>query len=333
MADHRFWVGPLGSLRALPDVAAEVKVPVTRIGGMHRSLAGGLTVDTFARKRAWTWSYETLLSTQLAYLEALQYGNIPGPLRLIDPHRFNRLPEDAASGGSVTRSNAAFFTDAGSFSYYQPLTDVTTADLATLGPSALLRGCQEWLISAPAAAVGGNVTYPSNTTYTGQAVPSDRWQTPVLPGETVEVSMWVLGPASTQVAAKVVWLNRNGQSLGSSFDSPVQALTTLDLSTWTKFSGTVTAPAGAAAVTPDLNTDTAHCPAGTSIFHTGWQVGVPNPALEPAGRYTYHCEPEDVSGGWHIGGGAPYVVPDVGEVGYAPTVLGFTSAGLTLYET
>lgn len=323
MADHRFWVGPLGSLRALPDVAAEVKVPVTRIGGMHRALAGGLTVDTFARKRAWTWSYDTLLSTQLAYLEALQYGNIPGPLRLIDPHRFNRLPEDIASGGSVTRSNAGFFTDSGSFAYYHPLTDVTTADVSTLGPSALLRGCQEWLISVPGA---DNFFRPYDAQWADV-----RLRVPVLPGETLRLSVWLLGPSTAQIALNAGWHNAAGARYRV---DPLVGLTALALDHWQLFTGDIVVPSdGAVSVYPVLETDSTHVAANTSIYTTGWQVSVPDPSLEPAGRYTFHCDPEDVSGGWHIGGGAPYVVPDVGDVAYPPTVMGFTAAGLTLYET
>lgn len=320
------WVGPLGRMLPLPDVAPSggTAVGVTRIGSIHRALAGGLTVDTFARKRSWVWSWDMLLEEQLPFLEALQYGTIPGPLRLIDPRRFNRLPEDIASGGSVSGSNTMFGTDAGSACYWHPLTDATTADISTLPPAPMLRGFQEWQVLAPVADPATNYVRIRNPHDTVDS----RWKVPVLPGETIRLSTWVLGPTDSEVFLGVGWYNAAGVRF--QFDD-LTAWVPLALNEWAELAATIAVPAGAVACYMVLETNADHMAPGESVYLTALQIAAGSLLdLVPAGL-TKHCDVPEPAGGWRIGGGAPYVVADVGENTY--TRPGFYGSGLTLYET
>lgn len=316
------WVGPLGSMKPLPDVApsSAVSVPVTRVGAIHRSLAGGLTVDTFARKRAWTWAYDMLLEPQTVYLEALQYGTVPGPLRLIDPRRPNRLPEDVASGGSTSKSTTMFYTDNGSALYYHPLSDAGSAPLSTLGPGAMLSGMQEWLVMVPS--VSGNFVHPRDPRWG-----DNRWRTPVVPGETITFSAWVLAPTSCSVDLEVAWFD----GAGAMTAVVVAPITAMNPASWTELTGSLPVPDGAVACLPYLATTATYCRPSTSIYTTGWSVTNGLGAPMPIG-ITHHCgEPEELAGGWRIGGGAPYVVADVAGATYPRP--GFYGGGLTLYES
>ncbi len=135
------YLGSLGQMVALPDTEASLTVTLTRVGGMHRSLRGGVTVDTFARKRTWGWKYSNLVEEQVAFLDAVRYGSVRGPLRLIDPRRLNRLPEDFAAGGSSTATNLAYATDGSSVAYYHPMADViSSSPAATLPPATATLG-------------------------------------------------------------------------------------------------------------------------------------------------------------------------------------------------
>jgi hypothetical protein len=298
------FVGPLGSMEALPDVMSSqgTQVDVTRIGGMHRALAGGMTVDTFARKRTWTWTYDLLMDKQLVYVEALQWGHIKGPLRLIDPRRYNRLPEEIASCGTTTGTANAFVTDNDSAAYWSPLR-VTAGDLSTLGPRRVLSGCVEWQIITPDA--NENFLLAKDWRYSDSV-----YRVPILPNETLEVSSWNLYPATVQIKMGMTWRAADGTFI----DSTVTELTPGGNDEWVRL--TITAP--------DL-------PTATSIYTTAWQVASPVLAnLIPPG-VTEHCDIPEIAGEWRQGGGGPFVVPDVSAVTY--TKPGFYGTALTLIES
>lgn len=313
------FVGPLGRMEPLPDVASSggTSVSVTRIGGMHRSLGGGMTVDTFARKRTWTWTYDMLLDKQLAYVEALQWGNVRGPLRLIDPRRYNRLPEEIASCGTTTASSRKFITDNDSVAYWRP-SHVMPGDLSTLGPRLLVTGGLEWQILTPAAE---NFVIAADRRYTDGV-----YRVPTLPNETVELSAWALYPANTSVLMGVSWRTAQGVFIDS--ESTEYAAGGGD--EWIKLTLTSTAPDTAAFGAPFLVTKKDYVPPGTSIFTTAWQVASPSLArLMPPG-VTEHCDIPERGGEWRQGGGAPFVIPETGGNVYARP--GFYNTALTLYE-
>lgn len=311
------WLGALGQMLPLPDVRARTDVPVERIGSIHRALGGGVTVDTFARKRSWVWQWERLLEKQTVFLEALQYGLVDGPLRMIDPRRPNRLPEYIAAGGSVFRSNYGYSTDAGSFAYWRPLTTASTADATTLPAHAMLRGFLEWKVAAP-----GSTSYlrAADTRYL-----DGRWRVPVLPYETLQVSMWAMGPTDSQVSLWVSELNVDG----SSTLVQVADYLPMALNAWQELAGEHVIAPGVIAVTPYLVTDASHISPNDSIFTTAWSVTSKTLTSVPTGIIE-HCDVPDLTAGWRIGGGGPYVVADVGANTYGE--LGFYGSALTVFE-
>lgn len=315
------FVGPLGALEALPDVVGTQAptVNVARIGGIHRALAGGLTVDTFARKRTWTWTYDMLMEKQLAYVEALQWGHIRGPLRLIDPRRYNRLPENIATAGTTTgTASDAFFTDNNSAVYWHALTDMP-GDATTLGPRRVVHGGTEWQILTPSPVE--NFMMATDWRYADGV-----WRVPILPGETLEASAWCLYPLNAQIIIGISWR----ASDGSWIDSSVVELVNGGGTDWVRLAVTASPPDDAVFGTPFLSTQSPYMPTASSIYTTAWQVASPTLArLVPPGL-TEHCDIPEVAGQWRQGGGAPFVVPDVAGTTYSAP--GFYGTALTLYE-
>lgn len=314
------FVGPLGALEPLPDVAPSggTSVGVTRIGGMHRSLAGGMTVDTFARKRTWVWTWDMLTEKQLPYVEALQWGHIKGPLRLIDPRRYNRLPEEVASCGTTSGSAQKFLADNNSATYWAPLGKMP-GDPSTLAPRRVVRGGLEWQILTPSSE---NYLLPSDHRYSDAV-----YRVPILPGETLEFSAWCLYPQTAQIFAGISWRTANGVFIDSSEGEFVPG----GGDEWVRLSVTASPPDGAGFALPFLDTNKDFMPTATSIFTTAWQVASPSLArMIPVG-ITEHCDVPEIAGEWRQGGGGPFVVPDVGANVYARP--GFYNTALTLIET
>lgn len=313
------FVGPLGRMLALPDVKSDTppNVSTARIGGVHRALAGGITVDTFARKRTWTWQWDLLMDKQLALVEAIQFGTIRGPLRLIDPRRYNRLPEDVASAGSVSGTARAFLTDNNSAAYWRPLSRLTNVERESLGPWRLLDGAMEWQVLTP----GANYLRARDARYTDQL-----WRVPVLPGEPLEFSCWNTHPDNASIAAGVSWYDANGTLITADITEYTPGTPT----EWSRLAVTAAPPDEAVFCSPYLATQVEFMPVVTSVFTTAWQVCSPSLArLVPYG-VTEHCDVPELGGEWRLGGGAPFVVADVGSTSY--TRPGFYATGLTLYE-
>jgi hypothetical protein len=315
------YVGPLGALEPLPDVASSqgATVSLSRIGGAHRALAGGLTVDTFSRKRTWTWTYDMLMDKQLPYVEALQWGHLQGPLRLIDPRRYNRLPEDIASGGTTTGGATNFITDNNTAAYWTPTRDMP-GDLSTLGPRRVLHGGLEWQIITPDP--NENFLLAREWRYADGV-----YRTPVLPNETLEVSAWCLYPESAQIVVGMTWRTVDGVFI----DSTVTELLPGGGDQWIRLAVSAAAPDGAAFCAPFLSSQAPYLPTAISIYTTGWQIASPTLArLIPTG-VTEHCDVPEIAGQWRQGGGAPYVVPDVSDMAY--TRPGFYGTALVLMES
>ena len=314
--DTGFYVGPVGSLVQLPDVASDVDVATARIGGSDASLMGNAWRDTLGYRRTWTWKWADLLPAQLPYIEALTHGLVPGPLRLVDPRRANRLPEQQASGGSRSRSPRGFAVTAGGLTY-RALTRVEP-DPRTLGPWQLLRGCIEWGRSAG----GSGMMFPSDP---GTGEP---WLVPLLTSqERLQLSCWVAGKAGLSVELRWVEVNRDGTSSWL-FSEATTDTAVLQSGAWQLVTANVAPGPDAVALYPRLYTDEA-APSG-AVLSTAWQVAALDAEERPAGLWTGEPPPE-LAGGWRIGGGAPFVVADPASGGYPR--YGFHDAGLVLVET
>lgn len=314
MFDPLFYVGPLGGLRELPDATPTVDVPLTVIGGTHLSLSGAYTRDIFGHKRSWTWAYAGLTTAQLTWVEALQYGLVPGPLYLIDPRRPNRLPVQVATGGSLYRTVDHVIPSNTSVAYWRAHSAISSADVTTLPAAAVLRGAVEWqLLSAGAAGLE----------LAGPAL-DGRLDVPLLGGETLDVAAWLVGQVGATVTLTATTYTLAGDVAATAVSAPLA----LSATTWAPVTTQVVCSTDAVRLRLRLDTD-ANTPTG-SVFTTAWSV-VNDDAPEQVGPALQDgCAGGDNSGGLRLGGGAPQVVADPGSSSYiAP---GLTSAGLTLTE-
>lgn len=314
--DTRFYVGAAGRMIALPDVLTEVDKSAERIGGTGVSLMGRLWRDTLGYRRTWAWRWDALLPEQIPYVEALAYGSVPGPLRLVDPRVSNRLPQQVASGGSVMRSTRGFATTVGGLQYRSLIE--ATADPTTLPARPLLRGAIEWL--RPSA--GDGVLYLSAATLDG------AWRLPLIGSEPLQLSAWVSGASGVPVTLQWVEYNAAGQAQGYT-DPGTSDTVTLASNRWQSVSALVQPQASSVEITPRLVVPTSAGPG--SVLVTALQINTLDAERRPAGMVV-PCEIPEVSGGWRIGGGSPYVVPDPDVHGY-PAAPGLHRIGLKLVET
>lgn len=243
-----WYLGPVGNLREIPAPQDPAEVTPALVGGVHESLTGSVTVDRLAQPRTWALEWPNLPEDDLTYLEAIGYGLVTGPLRLLDPMRRNRLPVEVASGGSVSRSAEAFTQTGGEDPTWAAVTDPPT--------SAPVRGTISWERASTAAA--------SLTT----ADETDR--VPVVEGEELRASIWVRGAAVDAAAGVDAW-----NTAGSAARTTGTA-TTLHATTWTQLTVTYTAASGRVTVSPVLVVASGQ--AASTLHATGWQVSL---AAEP----------------------------------------------------
>lgn len=179
---YRFYVGPLGSVQALPPLPKGATPSSTPImfGGLHQGLSGRVTLDVFAYRRTWNLPWKYLLRSDRIYLNALYRGIVPGPYRMVDPRHFNMCPADVSAGGSQTGGSAGFTASAGTLSFLAPTIVTMHPDIVSL-----IRGGQVW---SPAAA--GN-------TLLGNHQGSPVGAIPVLSGSFYSYSAYVAATAGS----------------------------------------------------------------------------------------------------------------------------------------
>lgn len=308
--DTQFYVGPLGDMLPLPGVESGVDTPLAVIGGTHTSLTGAYTRDVFGYKRSWTWTYPMLTDRQARHIEALQRNLVPGPLYLIDPRRRNRLPEQIASGGSLLRTPNGFIPSNTTATVWRRLGHAP-ADPTTLPARHILRGCLEWQLLA----AGG-----ASIELAGGAL-DGRLNIPVLNQETLRVSFWANGPASTVMSATVHVFDVKETEIAT-VDVPGVQLTQGE---WRRVTHGFICPTNTAYLRLSLECSST-TPIG-SIFLTA--LGVERFYPTYVRGLTTYCEGPEL-GDWDLGGGALQVVPSPGSTGYVRP--GLQSSALTLIE-
>lgn len=316
-----WWVGPLGAMLSLPDVATSPDNSIERIGAVHTSLDGTRTVDTFGYKRSYSWKWSMLHPVHVSVVEAIYTGIMPGPLRLIDPNRPNRLPIQIAAGGSVTASTRGFTTDDPLNRAVIYASPAAGGNVDNLGPGKLLRGAVTTV-----AEESGAVILPDLAVYPVAKIPQ-------LPEETIEVSMWVAGTCPFATAA---WLpySRGGDLMPPETPAvPAAAPTSLRSGdpvaltpgTWTRVAASV--PPGAAAIVPALTATGAG-----QVWTTAWQVQRISTPVSAREGQLWVCDDllVDPIDGWNTGGGAPRVV--AANATSAFPIPGLADVALTLVE-
>lgn len=312
--DSLYYLGPLGRLRPLPDVFSPVDAGLRRGVASHVSLGGHAVDDVMWQRRAWSWDWATMLPVQVAYVDALHAGLVPGPLRLIDPRRANRLPDYVASGGSTRGTAAGFLAAAGTRSYVSIFT--VPADEDTLGPVGMVLGATKWTNPTTAGMFAAD-----------RYVATSPWWVPLLPGETVDCFAWVAADAAATV--RPTYQTRTAAGVVATTTVPA-ADEVLTLGEWSKVAWQVTAGAGIVALCPGI------APTSDltgSLYTTGWQVGPPDAETMPP-MSAYDCVDDstgDPSDGWRVGGGGP-VVRVVGDGAHSYPFPQFHAAALTVAE-
>lgn len=174
-----FYVGRVGSMRALFGPTDGLDASATWFGGVHRSLSGTPTVDRLGRKRSWEMSWPALVPEDHAFVVALGQGTAGSPLRLIDANQRNRCSPQHSSGGTFRRSTEGFTVSTGTLGWQTiPVPDSTW--------SGLLEGGLGWIVPTT---VGGILKTST--------VADDRY--PLITGEQVTASVWVSGNLNARV--------------------------------------------------------------------------------------------------------------------------------------
>lgn len=244
-----WYLGRVGSLVLIPapDDPADMSPQVQ--GGVVQSLLGAVTVDRTATPRTWKLSWAHLAEDHLTYLEAVGFGLVAGPLRLVDPMRRNRLAQQIASGGSQRRATDGFAQSGGATPTWVAVPDPPA--------SVPVRGAISWQRSTTAAAI----LTTAGATY----------RVPVAAGEQVRVSLWARGAAIQASAAIDAW------NAAESASRTIGTAATLNTTTWTQLSVAYTVPSDRISVTPTLNVASGQ--AASTLQATGWMVSL---ASEPA---------------------------------------------------
>jgi hypothetical protein len=97
VSDKTWYLGPLGDLRGLVCPDKGISIAEERSGGVHQGLSGARTLDITGHRAKYEMSLSNLDPDEFAWLEALYLGLVPGPYRLINPMKRNRLSHQAST--------------------------------------------------------------------------------------------------------------------------------------------------------------------------------------------------------------------------------------------
>jgi hypothetical protein len=235
-------LGPIGALRTItsPPVAVPPDVTAARLGAVHRTLSGRVTVDRLAVKRTWKLGWQVLDTATMEYLDALHLGLLDGALWLVDGQRRNRSSVQVATGGSEKRTTTGFSASTGTIAY--------AAGAAPTGVVAA--GAITWTVPIT---VGGQLLGD-----TGAA------RRPLVAGEQVTVSVYAKGASVTARAVLVPY------DAAGSAGTPVIGSGVAMSGSYQRLSVTHTVTSGQVSCAIGVDIATSN-PAGT-VTTTGWQL-------------------------------------------------------------
>lgn len=95
--DKTWYLGPLGDLRGLVCPDRGITITEERYGGVHQGLSGARTLDITGHRAKYEMTLNNLDPSEFAWVEALYTGLVPGPYRLINPLKRNRLSHQAST--------------------------------------------------------------------------------------------------------------------------------------------------------------------------------------------------------------------------------------------
>lgn len=259
-----FWLGPLGYLQQLPLLPVDGSSDATEelIGAVLTSLSGTVTLDVFGHKRTWQLDWVCLTHPETRVVAAWFQGLTTAALRIVDPRAGNRLTRDGASGGSYSRDTRAHTVTAGTIA----TTTVTDYPAPLVG---VVDGGIAWSVPGVTVAV---------------LLIDDATRVPLIPGESVTVTVWLKGTLGAQVG--VQFYDVTGAPAGSTLAGSVT------LGAWAAYSVTVTPTGGqvAAAVLVTVASGSARpVVVGPALWHptnTDWVPGAGCPEVIPTARKT-----------------------------------------------
>lgn len=249
-----WYLGPLGNLRELDTPEVSMAISDVRYGGVHQALSGARTMDTTGVKQDLSLTFRLLEEDDYRWLQALHSRHIPGPHRLINPLRKNRMSEYAASCNAVSSSRPGLRFSGGDW---------------------------EWQNDWPSAAGYGtrSLRWVARTASTIAAWDPDM-HNPIFPLEEITGSVYVKGDSATAALLRLDYYDKDNVFLSSS-TTEAAAVTT----SWVRFSITRTAPVSACAArlvlsavaTTTMNLAAAQLESGATA--TVWDQGGGAPAV------------------------------------------------------
>lgn len=207
-------LGPPGDLRELVTPETGINITEVRYGGVHQGLNGARTMDVTGVKTSIDLTMTYLDEADYRWLQALHTRHIPGPHRLVNPLRKNKMTIYAASCNPEPMQNRGFYVDAGTAEYVA-----------------------DW----PTAAGPG---WQSTRWFSRAGTSTARWDADkrfvCTPGAPVTASVYLKGNSAFTMTTAIDWFDKYGVYLSSTSGSA--SVTT----SWSRFSLTGTPPANAA---------------------------------------------------------------------------------------
>jgi len=250
MSEPIWYVGPLGNLRPFVCPERDVDVTVERFGGIFQGLSGARSLNVTGLRQKFSFDFRYLDKAEFAWLEALNMRVTPGPYRLLNPFKVNRLTAAASlcksSGGSM--EGAALTTG------------FTT---------------RVWDWPVAAGDIGSSAYKWTNRAGTGVVRLDDWKKTTVTPGEQITGSVYLKGSTAVTMFVGFDLFDRDNVSVTApSFVS--KSVTTA----WTRQNVSITVPANAVMAklafyttnaTPDISFTAAQVELGATP--TAWELG------------------------------------------------------------
>jgi len=248
-----WYLGIPGDLRALYCPERDVEMTELRFGGVHQSLGGARTMDVTGVKKQYSFAWKTLEEADYSWLRALHTRLIPGPHRLLDPLRKNRLSM-GASAGVIQPHKWPFYTASAGL-----LSNQSDYPTGVLGTRAV-----RWSDRTASSTLSIDLTKGTD----------------VFALETVTVSAYLKGASSVSVDMFIAWYDKTGAFLSNSSVS-TQSVTT----SWARYSASKTAPVNAVQgvfvirATATTTIDIAAPQFETGSSATSWEEGGANPIV------------------------------------------------------
>lgn len=214
-----WYLGPDWDLQPLVCPETDVKMSPVRYGGIFQGLSGSRSMTVTGIKEDYSFSFEYLDPEEYLRLEALNRRAIPGPHRLLNPLRVNRLSPNGAD--------------------VKPVPGVVTSSTGVSVFRGNLSQELDWPSGAgPHGSLSTKWTIPQGS---GNYARFDSaFKFPLFPLEEITPSIFLRSPiAGSTVSLTLDWYSKTGTQL-SSISSPATMQ-----ATWMRFWLPLTAPAGA----------------------------------------------------------------------------------------